>query len=195
MMAPTWDSPSFVAFDKQSPEQRLHRYLRRAAAARGLADTARPGVGEQYLAAAQSWEALARTAGIDGTVHSTAQGTICVVDDDEAVRKSLSRFLRLSGFTVREYGSGNALLADSKPPEGCLLLDYELPELNGIETMKQARSQGWVLPAVLMSGSVDADLEQQALQGGAWAFLRKPVDCSVLLATIEETILVQNEAA
>jgi FixJ family two-component response regulator len=118
-----------------------------------------------------------------------------VVDYDQAVRASLRVFLELCGFTVRDYASGNALLADLKPLEiGCLLLDFHLPGLNGIETMRQARSLGCLVPAIIMTGSLKERLEEQALRSGAWAFLRKPIDPDVLSTTIQKAMHTQNKA-
>jgi FixJ family two-component response regulator len=121
---------------------------------------------------------------------------VCVVDDDGAVRASLRLFLELCGFTVRDYASGDAFLDDLKPLEiGCLLLDFHLPGLNGIETMRQARSRGCLVPAIIMTGSLKERLEEQALRAGAWTFLRKPIDPDVLFATIEKAMHTQNKAS
>ena len=186
---------TLVSFDKENREQRRHRYLRRAAKARSLAQRARPGLGEDYLAVAQSWEALARAVRNDGTVHRTTRSTIYVVDDDSGVCNGLRRFLGLYGFTVQDYASGNAFLLDWKSSAGCLVLDYELPRVNGMEIMKQARLQGCFLPIIIMTGNPEGPLEEQAIRAGAWAFLRKPIDPNALLAVIESAIFPQKEAS
>jgi two-component system response regulator FixJ len=126
-------------------------------------------------------------------MHNTSRAIICLVDDDQAVRASFRLFLEVCGFTVRGYASGNAFLAALEPEIGCVVLDYHLPGLNGIETLRQVRSQGWLMPAIIMTGGIEARLEEQALRSGAWAFLRKPIDPDVLLITIERAIQAQGK--
>jgi two-component system, LuxR family, response regulator FixJ len=115
--------------------------------------------------------------------------TICVVDDDESVRKSLCRFFEAWGLAVREYASGKAFLAEMQAPSiGCLVIDFDLPELNGLEILGRAQSQGWVLPVIMITGDQDSSLEERALRSGVWAFLRKPVDPHVLISTIDKAV-------
>ena len=96
----------------------------------------------------------------------------------------------MSGFTVASYASGDAFLAEAKQPKlGCLVLDFHMPGLNGLETLKRARLLGWTLPAVFVTGHHTAPLEDQTLRSGACAFLSKPVDPSILIRTIEKALI------
>jgi len=117
---------------------------------------------------------------------SDAASTIYVVDDNDAVRTALRRYLELEGFAVRVFASGNDFLDQEPPPAGCLVLDFDLPELNGLEVMRQAQSRGWTLPVIMITGNLHAHMREEALRTGARAFLEKPIDAVVLIATIEK---------
>jgi FixJ family two-component response regulator len=116
-----------------------------------------------------------------------------VVDDDDHVRTALRRFLRACGFAGQDFSSGNDFLAEMQAPgSGCLVLDFNLPGLNGLEVLRHVQSRGWILPVIIVTGSADASVKEQVLQSGAWAFLKKPVDPLVLLSTIEKAIRDQR---
>jgi FixJ family two-component response regulator len=115
--------------------------------------------------------------------------TVCVIDDDDSVRKSLRRFLESCRFAVLNYASGNAFLAEMQSPKiGCLVCDFQMPGLNGLETLRLAQSRGWSLPAIIITGVFDASLEQQVLRSGGLALLRKPIEPQVLLSIIDKAL-------
>jgi len=121
------------------------------------------------------------------TTGSSLRAIVHIVDDDESVRRSLCRFLEAYGFAVRCYGTGNAFLADMQTPRyGCLVLDFQMPGLDGLETLARAYSGGWTLPVIIISASQDPFLETQVRRAGAWAFLRKPIDPEILLSTVDK---------
>ncbi|MET8579308.1 response regulator transcription factor [Streptomyces collinus] len=105
----------------------------------------------------------------------TRPGTVLVVDDDEAIRRSLDRGLRLSGFTVRTADSGPGALAavrDTAPD--VLVLDVSMPGMSGIEVCTRLRDEGRDLP-VLMLSALDETADRIAgLQAGGDDYLVKP---------------------
>ena len=121
------------------------------------------------------------------TAARKAELTIRLVDDHDGVRTSLRRFLETYGFGVRDYASGEAFLADLPATgRGCLILDYFLPGLDGLEILRQAQSQGCFLPVIMLTGNEDPLLEKLALQSGVRALLKKPTDLYGLASRVEE---------
>ncbi|MFJ3307483.1 response regulator transcription factor [Streptomyces sp. NPDC086549] len=102
-------------------------------------------------------------------------GTVLVVDDDAAIRRSLERGLRLSGFTVRTAPDGlGALAAVADGPPDVLVLDVSMPGMSGIEVCARLRADGRDLP-VLMLSALDETADRIAgLQAGGDDYLVKP---------------------
>jgi two-component system, LuxR family, response regulator FixJ len=82
---------------------------------------------------------------------------VLVVDDDAAVRKSIKFALELEGFEVRDFSSAEELLLieESIPPCSCLVVDYYMPGMNGLELVARLRERDMALPAVLITSSND----------------------------------------
>jgi len=110
---------------------------------------------------------------------------IAVVDDEEPIRKALSRLLRLAGLKVETFSSGTEFLesvGDHTPD--CLVLDLHMPEKDGFEVESQLAHTGFRIPIVAITGrDAPKDRERMTARGVA-AFLQKPLDGQVLLAAI-----------
>ncbi|MFJ5516146.1 response regulator transcription factor [Streptomyces griseoluteus] len=106
---------------------------------------------------------------------SASPGTVLVVDDDAAIRRSLERGLRLNGFTVRTAADGaEALAAVGQDPPDVLVLDVSMPGLTGIQVCARLRAEGRELP-VLMLSALDETADRIAgLQAGGDDYLVKP---------------------
>lgn len=110
-----------------------------------------------------------------------------LVDDDEAVRRSASFMLRESGYTVKTYASGTALLAHSEDLEqGCILLDVRMPVLDGLEVQQELKDRNIRLPIIVMTGHGDVGIAVQAMKDGAVDFIEKPFESGVLLSALDE---------
>jgi two-component system response regulator FixJ len=117
---------------------------------------------------------------------SDSKGTIHVVDDDEAIRRSLSFLLKTSGFAVRTYEGGQPFLKESGTLDpGCVLLDVRMPDIDGLEVQKELRARGIMIPVVIMTGHGEVDMAVAAMKAGASDFIEKPFEKAALLACIK----------
>jgi two-component system, LuxR family, response regulator FixJ len=112
-----------------------------------------------------------------------------LVDDDEAIRRSVGFMLRTSGFHVHTYESGVELLKAAPNLEpGCILLDIRMPGVDGLEVQAALRDKGVTLPVIIMTGHGDVSLAVQAMKAGAVDFIEKPFEKALLLSAIEHGI-------
>ena len=110
---------------------------------------------------------------------------IAVVDDEDHIRKALARLLRSAGMEVATFASGADFLeAVSTQPLDCLVLDLQMPAMNGIEIHQTLVRLGIVLPVVIITGHDQPESRAAALGAGVSAYLLKPVEAGVLLAAI-----------
>ena len=113
---------------------------------------------------------------------------IVVVDDDEAVRDSLRSLMESEGFEVRAFSNGHDLLNEaSLPAIGCLVVDYNMPAMNGLELVSALRGRGVSTPAILITGN---PTEYVRLRAAAIAVLvvEKPWQGSYLLDCVREAV-------
>jgi FixJ family two-component response regulator len=114
-----------------------------------------------------------------------AARTIAVVDDDEDVRKALSRLLRAAGFAVRTYASGEEFLA--RPPGGepdCLVLDIHLTGMSGLELRRELLERGVGTPVIFITALDDRATMEAVSRAHAAACLLKPLEESALIGSI-----------
>jgi len=103
--------------------------------------------------------------------------TVTIVDDDDSVRRALSRLLRASGYLVKTYSSAPEFLNDRFETEegpGCLLIDVRMPELDGLELQARLNSEKNRSAVVFMTGHGDLVTGVKAMKSGAVDFLLKP---------------------
>lgn len=109
-----------------------------------------------------------------------------LVDDEEAIRRSVSFMLKTAGYTLRIYTSGVELLKERELTPGCILLDVYMSEMNGIEVVQALHDRGVCYPIIIMTGHGDVNVAVQAMKLGAIDFIEKPFEKSVLLGSIKE---------
>jgi two-component system response regulator FixJ len=108
-----------------------------------------------------------------------------VVDDDAAVRDSLGVLLEAHGLRVRDFGSGAEFLAsDAHRTATCLVLDYHMPGMNGIELLEELRRLGLSYPTILITGLSDPMITRRALSAGVMTILEKPLPDDVLIDAV-----------
>lgn len=116
-----------------------------------------------------------------------ADKIVYVVDDDEAIRRSLSFMLKTSGHQVELFVCGEDFLkAAGKLGPGCVLLDIRMPGMDGLEVQAAMGARGVTLPVVVMTGHGDIALAVRAMKGGAIDFLEKPFEKAAMLAALEQ---------
>lgn len=113
---------------------------------------------------------------------------ILIVDDDDALRLSLTKLLGAAGYTVDSRRSAKTALAamNLKVKEWDIVVsDLRLPEMDGLEFLRQVKALQAHVQVVLMTGYASAELEETALQMGAVALLRKPFPIQDLCQILE----------
>jgi two-component system response regulator FixJ len=116
-----------------------------------------------------------------------------VIDDDEAVRESLSFLLRTAQIEVQAHGSANAFLAalpTLRP--GCVITDVRMPGLSGIDLLRRLKELKITVPVIVITGHGDVPLAVEAMKVGAADFLEKPFDDNVLLASVHSALEQQD---
>lgn len=112
-----------------------------------------------------------------------------LVDDDEAVRTSLSLVLESAGLEVRTFASAEQFLADGAvAAAGCVVTDLRMAKISGIELVRRLLAQGVRLPVIVMTGHGDVSLAVEAMKAGAVDFLEKPFDNEVFLGAVETAL-------
>jgi FixJ family two-component response regulator len=116
---------------------------------------------------------------------STKSPTVFVVDDDPAVRKALARLLSSTGYRAKTFASAEDLLAQSEiDAPGCIVLDVQMPGLNGLELQKALATMDRPLPVVFITGHGDVPMSVSAMKAGAVDFIPKPFNDEDLLKAV-----------
>lgn len=126
----------------------------------------------------------------------TTDSVVHVIDDDEAVRESLSFLLKTAGIKVETYDSATAflgLLTKVKP--GCVVTDVRMPDISGIDLLRRLQELQVHLPVIVITGHGDVPLAVEAMKCGALDFLEKPFDDEALLGAVAAALRHQGADA
>jgi FixJ family two-component response regulator len=116
-------------------------------------------------------------------------GEIYVVDDDPAVRETLSIILTAAGYKVICFADGAALLATARNRSPlCMLLDVHIPGKSGLDILKELRAQDYPAPIFIISGLGDIAMAVDAIKSGALDFIEKPFRGNEIVQRIENAI-------
>ncbi|MEI9993355.1 MAG: response regulator [Rhizomicrobium sp.] len=119
-----------------------------------------------------------------------ADNMVWLVDDNRSVRDSTGAFLEAMGMAVRTHASALDFLAQFDPDaRGCVIADYDMPGMTGLELIAVLRGRGSLLPVIVITGRGDAALEQRVVAAGGLTMLNKPVDGLELADLVEKTLL------
>ena len=111
---------------------------------------------------------------------------VYIVDDDEAVRDSLSALLASKGYAVTSFASARGFLAVTQSlPAGCLIVDIRMPEMDGLTLQQQLIERSLGFPLVVITGHGDVPLAVRAMKAGAVDFIEKPFAAEAILMSLE----------
>ena len=114
------------------------------------------------------------------------EGTIYVVDDDDAVRDSLALLLEAAGLRVEAFaGAAQALARCREQRPVCVVTDVRMPEIDGLELQRRLAALYAQVPVIVITGHADVPLAVEAMKAGAVDFIEKPFSDDVILASIE----------
>ena len=114
---------------------------------------------------------------------------VCTVDDDEALRESLDGLFRSAGFEVQTFLSANTFLQWSASHDAdCVILDYAMPGMNGLELREALLGRGVRVPMIFATAVGHTDVWNQLTSCGAFAVFAKPLDAEALIATVRRAI-------
>jgi len=111
---------------------------------------------------------------------------VYIVDDDEAVRHSLSELLDSAGYTPASFGSASEFLAAAPAlAAGCLIADIRMPGIDGLELRERLTAGGLDFPMIVITGHGDVALAVKAMKAGAVDFIEKPFAPSAILDSLD----------
>ncbi len=121
---------------------------------------------------------------------SEKQETVFVVDDDFSVRKGLKRLMRSANYGVEAFASAEEFLEYDSSCDGpsCLVLDVQMPGLNGLDLQENLVSRDYTMPIIFITGQSDIPTSVRAMKKGAVEFLTKPFDDKDLLDAVQEAL-------
>ena len=119
---------------------------------------------------------------------------LSLVDDDASVRKATGRLIQSFGFTVEVFASGEEFLCfGSLCITSCLVLDVQMPGMNGLQLQSHLAAAGYRIPIIFITAYQDEEIRTQALEAGAVAFLTKPFGEEALLKGIRSALNLTEE--
>jgi two-component system response regulator FixJ len=124
----------------------------------------------------------------------SAKDLVQIIDDDDALRDSLTFLLSSAGIEAKSYESAGAYLNDpQRGTSGCIITDVRMPGMSGIDLLRKLKSDGVTVPVIVMTGHGDVPLAVEAMKLGAFDFIEKPFDDDALLASVRGALGVQEK--
>lgn len=119
----------------------------------------------------------------------TANAVVHVIDDDEAVRESLTFLLETTDFRVMAYESALAFLEGAaEAPSGCVITDVRMPDMSGLDLVRRMRDLGVGLPVIVITGHGDVPLAVEAMKAGVVDFIEKPFNDEAILTALQTAL-------
>ena len=125
-----------------------------------------------------------------------ADAVVYVIDDDEAVRDSLSFLFNAAGLAARTYESATSFLNHlPRVKAGVIVTDVRMPGLSGLDLLRRLKELHSAVPVIVITGHGDVPLAVEAMKSGAADFLEKPFDDEALLAAVNVALRDQGASA
>jgi two-component system response regulator FixJ len=126
----------------------------------------------------------------------SAKDLVQIIDDDDALRDSLTFLLLSAGIEAKSYDSAASFLNDpQRGTSGCIITDVRMPGMSGIDLLRKLKSDGVTVPVIVMTGHGDVPLAVEAMKLGAFDFIEKPFDDDALLMSVRGALGVQEKHA
>lgn len=123
-----------------------------------------------------------------------AAPVVFIVDDDRAVRDSLTLLLGLRGYATRAFCNGEEFLGSIGPAaRGCILLDLRMSGVDGLTVQRELAARDLHIPIIILTAHGDVANARAALKAGAFDFLEKPFDDAALRTTIDAALARDQE--
>jgi two-component system, LuxR family, response regulator FixJ len=119
--------------------------------------------------------------------------TVSVIDDEASVRDAVAMLLETHGLSVSCFESAGAFLA-APFAAGCIVSDVRMPEISGLDLLRQLQAAGDPRPLLLMTGHGDVELAVQAIKLGAFDFVEKPFSNERLVASVEQALIASESS-
>src|SRR5579871_3804608 len=117
-----------------------------------------------------------------------ARETVLIVDDEQLIRRSISKRLGAAGYHVLEAEDGRAAVEQARTGIDLVILDYRLPDLDGLTVLKQIRQIDPDVLVVLLTAYASVETAVEAMKLGAYHFMNKPFDLEALAALVEQAL-------
>jgi FixJ family two-component response regulator len=121
-------------------------------------------------------------------LHAEPSRRVVLLDDNPAVRESVSMLLKSVGLDTVAYHSPAVFLASPLGDAGCILLDIRMPEMSGLEVHRRLRERGIDTPVIFLTGHGDVSMAVRSMRDGAFDFLEKPVEDQQLIDRVLEAL-------
>lgn len=123
-----------------------------------------------------------------------SSGRVFIVDDDDAVRKSLQLLFKTVGIDTQGFHSGDEFLDEyDNDWEGCIVLDIRMPGTSGLEVQRRLQQIGNTMPIIFISGHGDIPMAVEAMQQGAYDFVEKPFRDQELMDRVSQALSQSEE--
>ena len=127
---------------------------------------------------------------------SVETAKVCVIDDDDALRDSLTFLLRMAQIDVVSFASATAFLeALAATHASCVITDVRMPEMSGIDLLRRLKELKIDVPVIVVTGHGEVPMAVEAMKVGAYDFLEKPFDDEVMLASVRAAMKRQDGEA
>lgn len=118
---------------------------------------------------------------------------VAILDDDRSVRTALGRLLKTSHLEVDSFATSIELFnAIERRRPNCLILDLQMPGMNGLDVMRFLEQSGIRIPTIVITAHDELNMRESCLGAGAAAYLRKPLDADELLKAIADAIAAED---
>ena len=119
--------------------------------------------------------------------------TIYVIDDDDAVRNSISMSLSVEGYTTKEYPTAINFLESYQDQPGCIVTDIEMPSMTGLELQELLIQKNINIPIIFITGQGNVAMSVKAMKSGAIDFLEKPFVNTDLFNSINNALTIDSQ--